>query len=477
MKTITQALRLVCVLVSALYVSLPAAAGVRIFPSPQQLARQANASAHYVADVTADLPLRPQHYAGDTAYVVSTGLFYVSDGLSWQPTALGGQAFDAFARLRTSSPYTLFESQSQYNTGAILWEDKLTATGTATHVTDSTVRLRVAANGDAVVRQSRQYLRYRPGKSQIIAMTFQSGSSDDGDVTRRIGYFDGSNGIYYQQVGSTLSICQRDAGADTCVAQSSWNVDPLTGGGNSGVTLSPTKSQILLIDLQWLGVGRVRVAFDIDGVAYTAHEFLNANTTTGTYMVTANLPVRYEISATGAVSTTHDLFAICATVQSEGGFETELGYTRGAGSATGIGVTTRRAVMSIRPKATFNSITNRSQIIFESAEQTATTNGAYCELVYNPTLGGVPSWTSAGTNSVVEYDVAGTTVTGGDVLAGWFVLAGAGSAKGAGTKSLAERSPLTLDQAGANPTILTIACTAFTGTSTLTTAMNWREFW
>lgn len=422
---------------------------------------------------------------GDQVWITDVGTMYIWNSGAWIQILGAGVGLntdnavgDAFGRLRTSAPYTLFESQNQYNASGLLWEDVLTAGGTSTHqAASSTVRLRVAASGDKVVRQTRQYLRYRPGKSQFVAVTFQSDSTNDADVRRRVGYFDANNGVFYEQVGTALKICLRDGGSDDCKAQTDWNVDTLNGSGRSGKTLNAVKSQILVIDLQWLGVGRVRVGFDVDGVFEVAHEFLNANVITDTYMATANLPVRYEIEATGTISTTHDLFAICSTVQSEGGFESELGYPRGAGSITGIGVTTRRNVMSIRPKATFNSIVTRAQIVFEGVEQTAATQSAYCELIYNPTLGGSPSWTSAGTNSVVEYDVAGTTITNGDVLAGWFVVSGSGVVKGIGGKDLSQRLPLTLDTAGSNPLILTVACTSFTGTSTVTTAMNWRELW
>lgn len=54
----------------------------------------------------------------------------------------------------------------------------------------------------------------------------------------------------------------------------------------------------------------------------------------------------------------------------------------------------------------------------------------YWEVVRGGTLGGTPSYTSAGANSAVEYDVAGTTVTGGEVVASGFAVGGGGSAKG-----------------------------------------------
>lgn len=436
-----------------------------------------NSEAFFIVDHQAELPVLA--VAGNLGYVLTTNLLVEFDGFDWVPAStLSGMSLDAFGRQRTSSPYTLLELQNQYNTSALLVEDVVTAGGTATHVpASSAVRLRVTTSGDAVVRQSRAYLRYRPGKSQFVALSFQSTSSDDADVRRRIGYFDTLNGVFVQQVGTALSACLRNATADTCVASTLWNIDRMDGAGPSRITLDITKSQILLIDLQWLGVGRVRLAWDIDGVAVPFHQFLFANTGTGVYMTTANLPVRYEITATGTIATTHDLLAICATVQSEGGFEPEFGYPRAAGSVTAIAVTTRRNVLSIRPKATFNSIVNRSSINFESVILTASTNSAYCELIYNPTLGGIPAWISAGTNSTVEYDVRGTTITGGDVLAGWFVVSGTGANQSLGGKDLTQRLPLTLDQAGATPLVLTVACTSFTGTSNVTTTMNWRELW
>jgi len=421
---------------------------------------------------------------GDIAYAQGVLAYY--DGEAWATMAASttglndpaGMNFDAFGRLRTSAPYTLFESQNQYNTSSLLWEDVVTGGATSAHQSaSSTVRLRVSTSGDKLVRQTRQYFRYRPGKSQFVAITFQSDSTNDTDVRRRVGYFDASNGAFFEQVGTTLKLCVRNGGSDTCTSQGSWDMDRLDGTGSSGYTLNILKSQILLIDLQWLGVGRVRFGFDIDGKAVLAHQVLNANAITATYMATANLPLRYEVEATGAVSTNHNLYAICATVQSEGGFEAELGYPRGAGSGTAISVTTRRNVIAIRPKATFNSIVNRGLIVFESADLSAATNSAYCELIYNPTLGGTPSWASAGTNSIVEYDVAGTTITGGDVLAGWFTIAGSGSARGIGGKDLSQSLPLTLDTAGANPIVLSVACTSFTGTASVTAAMNWRELW
>lgn len=389
-------------------------------------------------------------------------------------------ALDAFGRLRTSPPYTLFETTNQYDASPLLWETVLTATGSSTHLpNESSVRLRVAASGDKVVRQSRAYSRYRPGKSLLVALTMVMGTPA-ANVRRRAGYFDASNGIFLEESGTTVNIVRRTftsgAAVDNAVAQASWNVDKLDGTGFSGKILDLAKANILMVDLQWLGVGRVRVGFDIDGTFYPAHQFLNANSLSTVYMTTANLPLRYEVEATGAIGGAADLVAICSTVASEGGYELEYGYQRSSGSITPISVTTRRPVRSIRPKATFNSIVNRGQIIAESIDVTAATNNCYWELVYGGVLTGA-SFGSAGTNSIAETDVAATAISGGDVILSGFVVAGAGSSRSQTTASPLSRLPLTVDIAGANPIPLTLVATSFTGTCSLTSAITWRELW
>ena len=83
---------------------------------------------------------------------------------------------------------------------------------------------------------------------------------------------------------------------NTEISQSNWNVDPLNGNGPSGLTLDLTKVQIIWFDFEWLGSGTVRCGFIINGVYIHCHSFQHANVTEGTYMTTASLPQRVEIT-------------------------------------------------------------------------------------------------------------------------------------------------------------------------------------
>ncbi len=405
---------------------------------------------------------------------------------------------DSFGRLRVSSPTTLFDAQQEYGLDTLrVWDGaangtytSLSTNGSATSgsnavgPTDANNRMTpITCSGTDThysILQSRRYMRYIPGKGQLILMT----------------------GIFAPGAAATMSLVRRTytsgSVVDNEVAQASWNIDKFDGTGVSGIALDFTKTQILVIQAQWLGVGRVVVGFDVNGVIYPAHQFLHANILTVPYTQTFNLPVRYEIrqASTSAVARcgyfdhANGIFLkasrvqsggtiqmVCCSVQSEGGTE-DRGFPLAQGSLTAIGVTTRRAVLSIRPKATFNSRTNRAAIELADFALTAATNSAYFEIVLGGTLGGVPAWTSVSADSVVEYDVAGTTVTGGAVVDSGFVLSGAGSTRSLATDQLSTRSPFTLSQIdalAARQDSISIVCTAFTGTSSITSAINWYE--
>lgn len=388
---------------------------------------------------------------------------------------------DAFGRQRVSNPTTLFDSQLQYNAGTLFWET--VGTGTATHVAaKAAVQLDVDA-GETVTRQTRAYHRYQPGKSQLLLLTGVLGAAT-ADITKRIGYFDDDNGIFFELTSAGLGIVRRSkvtgTAVDTRIEQADWNMTWGVNGVKDKVDdLDMTKAQIFVIDLEWLGVGRVRTGFVIDGTIFYVHEFNHANLINTVYMTTANLPIRYQMIS-GSTGAADDMYQICATVVSEGGFREELGIPHSAANgATGITVESRRSVLAIRPKATFNSIVNRGTILPTGLSLYVTTATAYWELVYGGALGGTPSWTSAGANSIVEYDVAGTTVTGGEVIAsGYISTSGTGAgAKGGGTSALTSKLPLVLDAAGSNPIALHVVITGVGGNPVAYAALDWRELY
>jgi hypothetical protein len=246
-----------------------------------------------------------------------------------EPTVIGGgngsNAYDAFGRLRVSNPLTIFDSKNIMSKNT-LFDEALTAGGTATYTANkSTVNLNVTeVSGDKTIRQSKRVMSYQPGKSLLIFNTFVMNTLT-ANLKQKVGLFDVNNGIFFYADGTALKIVRRTytsgSPVDTEISQSSWNGDKLDGTGASGFTLDPAKSNILFIDIEWLGVGSVRVGFVINGQLITAHTFNNANSLTTVYMQTANLPIRYEIETADTLAAgTYTLQQICSSCISEGGY-------------------------------------------------------------------------------------------------------------------------------------------------------------
>jgi hypothetical protein len=334
-----------------------------------------------------------------------------------QDVALGGTNLDAFGRLRTSNPFTIFDSQNRYAKDS-QFSEALTGSGTATFLTnEAAVEMKVTtASGDKVVRQSKRVMPYQPGKSLLVLCTFVMAAGEE-DLQQRVGYFNANNGAFFQQKDDTLSFVIRTSTSGSpsdarTVTQANWNTDKLNGTGPSGVTLDETKTQILFMDFEWLGVGSVRCGFIIDGQFIVAHVFNNANALSEVYMQTAILPVRYEIEALGTLSGDAVLKQICSSVMSEGGYNqlSAESVARRTSELTSIS-TTFLPVVSIR----LASDSLGAVVIPHRVQVFPTSNANYeIALIKNGSLTGASYNTSAFAH--VDFDVAATAISGGTIV-------------------------------------------------------------
>lgn len=420
--------------------------------------------------------------------------------MAFQPRTIlaDGAQLSAFGNLKVTESHTIFDCQNEYGLDTVrLWDAtangslvtastnaSVTSGSNAVGPTSSTTGLTPitvsSTNTHYSILQSRQYLRYIPGKGHITYIT----------------------GIFAAQANSTASIVLRSACSgsvvDTAVAQADWSEDPFDGTGPSGITLDLTKIQILVIDSQMLYSGRVRVGFDVDGVLYWAHYFKIANNQILPTLFTYNLPVRWE-GRTGASTTDfrigyYDLNngvflktssttlggttqMECVSVQVEGAEELR-GFPGSAPAAINtIGVTTRRPILSIRPKATYNSRTNRAHIEELMYTVRTATNDCLIEVVYGGTLTGA-AFTSVGAESIAEYDTSATAITGGVVGHKGFGITGVGISASTTGGGVDARNPLCLskiDGLTATQPIVSLVATSFTGTSNVTAIMDWFE--
>lgn len=341
-------------------------------------------------------------------------------------TNANSMAIDAFGRQRVSEPLTLFDSSHRYRDNG-LWATSTASGGTAVFSTnEGLVNLNVnTTSGSQVLRETFKVFSYQPGKSLLVFNTFVMAPAQT-NLRQRVGYFGTNNGIYLQLNNQTLSFVERSLVTgivtESVVNQSAWNVDTLDGSGPSGVVLDITKAQILFMDIEWLGEGTVRVGFIIDGVFLLCHKFNHANLITSTYITTASLPFRYEITNTGVTTNSSTLKQVCSTAISEGGYE-----LRGAQQSIGTPITTPRTfavagtyypMVGLRLKSTrldgiailtavsILGLGNGKNYAWRIAQSATITGGA---------------WISAGVDSSIEYNLTGTSSAGGRILAQGYV--------------------------------------------------------
>lgn len=412
-----------------------------------------------------------------------------------QITIGDGANLDAFSRLRVSNTEELFSVQSQYDAEPLQMEAGNTGDGVAPAYSASTrmVELSSAAGTGTSFMQSYQYSPYEPGRSQFIAITGVIGAGVAG-ATVDTGYFDAGNGVILRQNGVTnLQLILRTSTSGSVsdaniVAQADWNVDKMNGTGQSGITFDVTKSFILIIDLQFLGMGRVRVGVDIDGILYYIHEFLNANVLAVPYMQTATLPIQMLLTTT-ATAAPKSCFFKCATVQSEGGNTSLTGLTNSTPESTATaGNGTRTPLAVIRPKLTFNSIANRSLFEILGVNIISTgTSPVYWEIVAGGAYAGQTFADVDAVFSAYEYaSVPGTftNLTGGIVFASGYAPAGGGGVSSGTTVGdikiptlVSRKIPLTLDRAGALRAlgVYTVLVTGIGGTSACRGSIIFKE--
>lgn len=330
------------------------------------------------------------------------------------------QEQDAFGRVRVSEPFTIGDYKHVYQldpefinvisgAGSTVYHDKNQAA--------AILQVGITTNGYAI-HQTRKYHHYSPGKSQLIFSSINFGTAKT-NVIKRSGYFDDYNGIFLEQAANgTLNFVIRSDTAGSVqerrVPQSSWNKDKLDSTGPSGFTLDISKTQLFIIDFEWLGVGIVRCGFSIDGKNIICHEFYNSNILDRVYMRSPNLPVRCEIRNAGTVGTATSFAQICASVMSEGGYE-EVGleWSHTTPLRT-VSLGSSLPAIAIRLKNSFKNDLNRAVVKLTGITVFAVGANIRYEVVKIPSSVGIDTsgtWVSENENSAVEYNQTATGIS------------------------------------------------------------------
>jgi hypothetical protein len=388
---------------------------------------------------------------------------------------------DAFGRLRVSTPLTLFDSSHRYKDNG-LWNTYTASGGTAVFSpNEGLMNLNVDTTaGSEVLRETTKVFSYQPGKSLLVLNTFVMAPSQK-FLRQRVGYFGTDNGIYLE-LNDTDGLCfvERSlvtgVATDTLVPQNSWNVDRLDGSGPSGIVLDIRNAQIMFMDIEWLGEGTVRIGFIIDGNFILCHRFNHANLITSTYITTASLPLRYEITNLGVTDNPSTLKQVCSSVISEGGYE-----LRGAQLAIGTDITTPTSLAVAGTYYPIVSIKLRSAyedavVILTALSIMGVATGIYnWKIVANgATAGG--AWVPAAVDSAVEYNITGTSFAGGRTLASGFITSTAQASVNLDIlKEALFNFQLERDTFTSKTFEITLIVSASTNTELIYASMDWEE--
>jgi len=362
---------------------------------------------------------------------------------------------DAFGRLRVSEPFTLGDYKHLYAIDPNFL-DKLEFGGNVAYIANKAAATLTTNSSPKsnVIHQTKFYHHYQPGKSQLIFSSINFGYAQQ-NVTKRTGYFDDRDGIYFEQEGGINSNNTNNGNlyfvirsfingfADESnvgtykrrVIQSDWNVDKCDGTGPSGLNIDTSKTQLVYIDFQWLGVGRVRTGFVHNGELVVAHEYYNSNVLANVYISNPNLPVRCEMRNTGNTAG-GSMDQICSHVASEGGyvesgidFADVMSTTRTTATPGG----TELPLIALRLKKDFAGFPNRISVRLNNISLYCEQNSIAYKIIKLPNQGNIGNasgfgqctWVSTSNASGVEVCTDATQYNDGDVFAGGYVPSGA----------------------------------------------------
>lgn len=325
-----------------------------------------------------------------------------------------GPNLDAFGRLRTAAVTNLLDIKHVYDKNP-LQISEVTA-GTATSVFSqqyARVRMSTSANNDLVIRKTKTHPIYQPGKSQLIEASF-SNFQIETNVIKRVGCFQSTTGSPYNSIfdgfflesnGVTSAVTFNIFLSGSCTFSAdttTWNPTEF-----NPINFDWSQTNLLTVDYQWLGVGRLRFGMVLSGQTFYFLDFTAANNISTVYMSSPNQPIRYEIRQVGVGSGNFDM--LCSQSSSEGALNSLYSTVSIPHTATTTMTTsgTKYPYIGYRLKEGYISVTSQ----FSSISILNTSNDNYLmTMEFNPTLSSTPTWTDI-PNSAFQYSLGNGTPT------------------------------------------------------------------
>lgn len=371
----------------------------------------------------------------------------------------------AFGELLNAELTPLVQIDFPYNINADIVKTTITGSGTVTQADSKAVLQTTATTSSIAKLESKRFLNYNPGQGGLIRFTgvFTTGVANSSQI---LGIGDSNDGFFFGYNGTAFGILRRQNGVDNWTIQASWSEDQ--GDGNETLPIMDwTKGNVFQIRYQWLGFGMITfwVEDPATGSFCKVHEIEYANANTNPSIYNPSLPLMAFVeNTTNNTNIKLQTSSMGAFVE---GKESLLGPKNSISNTKAAITTTLTNVVTIRNRTAFASKTNRVVIELDFVSYSVDgTKPAIIKIVKNTTLGGSPIYADISTNtSVIEYDVAGTTLTGGQELFTFTI-----------GKSDGDKLPLIGLSVDLLPgDTMTIAIAATSGTTDGTGSLSWIE--
>jgi hypothetical protein len=389
----------------------------------------------------------------------------------WRPQFTGNN------RLKVAPFQTVFFNTFQYGKETDVWDERVVGVGTATfNVNASNIVMQVGSTaGSKIIRQTKNVMRYIPGRSATLAFAIRLDTPQVG-IRRRFGLFDDNNGIFFEDNGGTYSYVIRSSVTgivtETRVYRDEWNGEKFDGNGWTGITADPTKQQMISINYEWYGAGIIQFAWLMKNETVASHTFDNANTNTGVWCSTPFLPIRVEIENITGVAGTHYVYQGSNSLIQEGEPE-KLGILESISNPiTGTTMPSANVfypIISLRLKSS-----NLGAVMLLRSLQAATDDNTnvYWELIENATNTGGTWVNHPDPNSFMQYNITESATTGGNTLLSGFVINGSGA-----LVDLDIKAALQLGRSGIGTIsdTYTLACASPNANKKALAVLNWIE--
>ena len=389
----------------------------------------------------------------------------------WRPQ------FSNSNRLKVAPYQTVFFNTFQYGKETDVWDESVTGTASAAwNQYSSNIVMQVGSTaGSKIVRQTKNVMRYIPGRGATLAFAIRLTPPVAG-VRRRFGLFDENNGAYFEDNGGVYSYVIRSnvSGTvqETRVYRDDWNGEKFDGNGWTGVTADPTKQQMISINYEWYGAGMVQFNWLMKNETIHSHTFENSNTNNGVWCGTPFLPIRLELENVTGAAGTHYLYQGSNSLIQEGEPEklgTLLSVSNPITGTTMSSSNTYYPIISLRLKS--NNLTGVMLLRSLQAATNDNTN-VYWTLIQNATLTGGTWVDHPDPNSFMQYNTTQTAVSGGTTLVSGFTVSG-----GSSLVTLDEKAALQLGRSslGTVSDTYTLACASPNTNKSALAVLNWIE--